>query len=154
MDNIEVSYMTLDDLNSISARLSTDFDGFWSYNTIKSEIDKPESIFLVAKCNNEIVGFADIWKAIDIIHLMDIVVAKQYRQKNIASFLLNKIINLCSENNINELTLEVIEKNIPAIKLYKKFNFKVIGNRKNYYGVNNNAIIMTLYIDEFFKEEI
>lgn len=154
MDNIEVSNMTLDDLNSISSRLSTDFDSFWNYNTIKSEIDKPESIFLVAKCNNEIIGFADIWKAIDIIHLMDIVVAKSHRQKNVGSFLLNKIINLCLENNINELTLEVSEKNIAAINLYKKFNFKEVGIRKNYYGVNNNAIIMTLYIDESFKEEI
>ena len=154
MDNIEVSYMTLDDLNSISSKLSTDFDSFWSYNTIKSEIDKPDSIFLVAKHNDEIVGFADIWKAIDVMHLMDIVVAKKYRQKNIASLLLNKIIKLCIENNMNELTLEVSEKNTPAINLYKKFNFKEIGNRKNYYGVNNNAIIMTLYIDEFFKEEI
>ncbi len=148
MDNIEVSYMTLDDLNSISSRLSTDFDSFWNYNTIKSEIDKPESIFLVAKYINEIVGFADIWQAIDVIHLMDIVVSKKYRQKNIASILLNKIIDLCYEKNINEITLEVSEKNIPAINLYKKFNFKEVGLRKNYYGVNNNAIIMTLYIDK------
>ena len=148
MDNIEVSHMTIDDLNYISSRLSTDFDGFWTYNTIKSEIEKIDSTFLVAKVNNEIVGFADIWKAIDVMHLMDIVVAKEYRQKNIASILLKEIINICVENNINELTLEVSEKNIPAINLYKKFNFKEIGNRKNYYGVDNNAVIMTLYIDK------
>ena len=148
MDNIEISYMTLDDLNSISNKLSTDFDSFWNYNTIKSEIYKHDSTFLVAKYNDEIVGFADIWQAIDIMHLMDIVVVKEYRQKNIASLLLNKIINICFENNITELTLEVSEKNIPAINLYKKFNFKEVGIRKNYYGVDNNAIIMTLYIDK------
>lgn len=146
MNNFQISYMTLEDLNSISSTLITDFDSFWSYTTIKSEINNPDSYVLVIKENNQIVGFAGIWKAVDIMHLMDIVVAKSHRRKHIASFLLEEIINITSENNINELTLEVSEKNLPAINLYTKFGFKELGIRKNYYGVNNNAIIMTLYI--------
>ena len=57
-----------------------------------------------------------------------------------------EVATLSLENNINELTLEVSQNNLPAINLYTKFGFKELGIRKNYYGVNNNAIIMTLYI--------
>ena len=148
MDNLQISFMTLEDLDEISSSLEIEFDSFWNYNIIKSEIDNPDSFVLVVKQASKIIGFAGIWKAVDVMHLMDIVIAKSYRRKNIASFLMNEIINLSLKNNIHEITLEVSEKNLPAIRLYTKFGFKELGIRKNYYGVNNNAIIMTLYIDK------
>lgn len=154
MNDFTVSFMTLEDLDSIAPILSTEFDDFWSYMTLKSELEKDDSFVLVAKQDSKIVGFADIWKAIDVMHLMDIVVAKDYREKHIGSLLMNEIIKLCIAKDIYELTLEVKENNTPAINLYKKFGFKDIGIRKNYYGANNNAVIMTLYIDKNFKEEL
>lgn len=154
MHNFQISFMSLEDLDNISSKLNTEFDSFWNYNIIKSEINNPDSIVLVAKEDNQIIGFAGIWKAIDIMHLMDIVVAKAYRRKKIASLLLEQLINLSIEHNINELTLEVSQNNLPAINLYNKFGFKELGIRKNYYGVNNNAIIMTLYIDKNKEEHL
>ena len=148
MDNIEITKMTLQDLESLSPILETEFDNFWNFTTLKSEIENPDSIVIIAKSNNEILGFAGIWKAVDIMHIMDIVVAKKHRNKHIGQAMLEELIQLCKNNNIYELTLEVRQDNTPAINLYTKYNFKKIGERKNYYGVNNNAIIMTLYIDK------
>lgn len=148
MDNIEITEMTMQDLESLSPILETEFDNFWTPSTLKSEIENPDSIVIVAKSNNEILGFAGIWKAVDIIHIMDIVVAKKHRRKHIGKAMLEKLIQLCIQNNIYELTLEVRQDNAPAINLYTNYNFKKIGERKNYYGANNNAIIMTLYIDK------
>ena len=148
MDNLKITEMTLDDLNTITPILETEFDNFWNYNTIKSELENENSIIIVAKIGNNIVGFACIWKAVDVMHIMDIVVSKKYRRHHIGRALLKELINLTYKNNINELTLEVKHDNIPAINLYTSFNFQKIGERKNYYGVNNNAIIMTLYIDK------
>jgi ribosomal-protein-alanine N-acetyltransferase len=42
------------------------------------------------------------------------------------------------------IMLEVNENNKPAINFYKKNGFKIISVRKDYYGSNQNAIIMTL----------
>lgn len=148
MDNIEITKMTLQDLESLSPILETEFDNFWTPTTLKSEIENPDSIVIIAKNNSEILGFAGIWKAVDIMHIMDIVVAKKHRTKHIGQAMLEELIQLCKNNNIYELTLEVRQDNTPAINLYTKYNFKKIGERKNYYGVNNNAIIMTLYIDK------
>ena len=41
------------------------------------------------------------------------------------------------------ITLEVRDDNTPAIELYKKFNFDILGRRKKYYNNVNDAIIMT-----------
>lgn len=148
MDNLQITEMTLDDLNIIKPILETEFDDFWNYNTIKSELENENSKMLVARYDTNIVGFASIWKAIDFMHITDIVVSKKYRRKHIGKALLQALIDLTIEDNIHELTLEVKQDNIPAINLYTSFNFQKIGERKNYYGVNNNAIIMTLYIDK------
>ena len=42
----------------------------------------------------------------------------------------------------NKFLLEVNEKNARALKLYKKIGFEKISIRKNYYGKDENAVIM------------
>ena len=143
MDNIEISFMTIPDLESISQNLQTDFDDFWNYTTLKNELENTNSTYIVAKNNNIIVGFAGIWKAVDDIHITNIVVKKDFRNNGIGSLLLQKLIELSKQKDITSITLEVNELNICAIKLYEKFGFKKVGIRKKYYNNINNAIIMT-----------
>lgn len=142
---ISISKMTLLDLLQIKDTLVSEFDDFWNFDIFKSELKNENSKYLVAKFNNEIVGFAGIWKAVDDVHITNIVTKKCYRNNGIASQLLKKLIELAKRENVLSLTLEVSDNNIYAIKLYEKYNFKKIGLRKNYYSQNENAIIMTLY---------
>ena len=60
-----------------------------------------------------------------------IYVKEEYRKKGVATELLNYMI---TTNNFNNITLEVNIKNLNAINLYKKFDFKIINIRKNYYN--------------------
>ena len=57
---------------------------------------------------------------------------------------MEKLIKICEQKNISNITLEVNENNIYAIKLYEKFDFKEIGRRKKYYNGIDTAIIMEL----------
>lgn len=143
--NLTVVPMQLSDLEEIKDTLSNEFDDFWTYSVFKSELINPNSSYLVAKLNNEIVGFAGIWISIDDVHLTNIVVKKVKRHHGIAKQLLAELIHLAKQTHKSSLTLEVNEKNTYAIALYEKYNFKKIGIRKNYYPQNENAIIMTLY---------
>ena len=144
MDNIEISNMTLLDLECISDILQSDFDDFWNVTTLKSELLNPNSKYIVAKFNNTIVGFAGIWKSVDEVHITNIVVNKNFRKQNIGSLMLSKLIGLAKlEPNISSITLEVNSNNIAAIKLYEKFGFNVVGLRKNYYNNIDDAIIYT-----------
>lgn len=139
--------MTTSDLDNIQDVLQSDFDDFWSYSILKSELFNENSKVIVAKLDNTIVGFASIWKAVDDAHITNIVTHKKYRKLGIASKLLEELIKIAKSYNVQSLTLEVNEENIPAQNLYKKYQFKILGKRKNYYK-DKAAIIMTL----FFKE--
>lgn len=144
MDNVEISMMSISDLELIKESLLTDFDDFWNYNTFKSELLNPNSKYIVAKTNNEILGFAGIWKSVDDIHITNIVTAKKYRNKHIGSLMLSELIEMAkNEKDITSLTLEVNSNNIPAQKLYEKFGFNVVGIRKKYYNNIDDAIIYT-----------
>ncbi len=141
--NIKITSMNSQDLESIKNILNSDFDDFWNYNILKEELNNKNSRYLVAKLNNEVIGFAGIKIVIDEADIMNIVVKKNFRNNGIGSLLLENLINLSKSLNISSLSLEVNEKNISAISLYKKFNFKEVGKRKNYYK-DSDAILMSI----------
>lgn len=139
-----ISEMNLQDLENIKGCLLTDFDNFWSYNILKQELENGKSKYFVAKQENEIVGFAGILLIIDQVNIMNIVVKKDKRNFGIGSLLLEEIIRYSKIHNATSITLEVNEKNILAIKLYKKYGFKQVGLRRKYYNNEDNAILMDL----------
>lgn len=145
MDNVQISKMTISDLNEIENILFSDFDDFWNINVFKNELLNPNSKYIVAKVDNKIIGYAGIWKSVDDVHITNIVTAKNVRRQNIGNILLSNLIQMAkTENGITSITLEVNSNNIPAQKLYEKFDFKVVGLRKKYYNNTDDAIIMTL----------
>ena len=148
MDNVDISIMSVSDLELIKDSLLTDFDDFWNFNTFKNELLNPNSKYIVAKSNNKIIGFAGIWKSVDDVHITNIVTAKEYRNQNIGSLMLSKLIEMAeTEKNITSITLEVNSNNLPAQKLYEKFGFTVVGLRKKYYNNIDDALIYTKYLN-------
>ena len=141
--NLEIYNMTDYHLSLIKYILIDDFDDFWTYDVLQEELNNPNSEYFVAKLENNILGFAGIWKAVDDVHITDIVVKKSNRQTGIGSKLLEKLIQTAKSQNFNSITLEVNEHNQPAINLYLKYGFKNVGFRKKYYNNKDNAIIMT-----------
>ena len=133
--------MDIQDLEEIKDVLLSDFDDFWSYEVLREELLSDSSLYIVAKKQNEIIGFAGIKIIIDESDIMNIVVKKSYRNNGIGSLLLENLILTSNKKNLNFINLEVDCKNTIAINLYKKFGFEEISLRKNYYK-NNDAIIM------------
>ncbi len=140
---IEISTMMLNDLEQIKKNLQTDFDDFWNFEIFKEELANNNSMYLVLRYENEIVSFGGIKIILDEADIMNIVTKKDKRNQGFAKFLLNELITIAEEQNCKTITLEVDENNLPAIKLYKDFEFKDVGKRKNYYKNGNTAILMT-----------
>ena len=90
MDNVEISNMTISDFELISPVLVSNFDDFWSPEILKSELNNPNSHYIIAKIDDIIVGFAGIWKSIDDVHITDIVVRKDFRKKRYRKFITTK----------------------------------------------------------------
>lgn len=154
MDKIDICKMDVNDLESIKDILFTEFDDFWTYNIFKEELINPNSQYIVAKIDDNIVGFAGIWKAVDVIHITNIVTKKNLRNKGIGSILLDNLIKISYKiEDVISITLEVNENNLPAINLYKKYGFKKVGLRKKYYNNQNNALLMTKELKGETNEE-
>lgn len=140
---INICEMTLIDLNSISNILCDEFDDFWTYNTLKSELTSNYSKYFIAKIGENTVGFAGLKIILDEAELMNIVVRKSYRGNGISSLLLNYLLIYVHNLNVNTIHLEVAKNNTIAIHLYENFGFQKIGFRDKYYGTQG-AILMKL----------
>ena len=110
-------------------------------------IDEIDSLFRKYFCYEEedILGYFCIDIIYEKIELVNIFVKNEYRNRKIGSFMLKYLIDFANNNNIYNITLEVDEKNIYAIKLYEKYGFIKKAIRKNYYN-NSDGILMELII--------
>lgn len=116
------------------------------YELVESEFsvkysDNVYTNWLIYETDNKIVGFLNYDSIYDKAEIEYIYVDPLYRNKNIATNLLNEMIRLLNESNINSITLEVRSDNTSAINFYEKNNFKNAAIRKNYYG-SVDAILM------------
>lgn len=153
-NNIKILPMTMEDLEVIKYDLEEKFDKFWTYGILKSEIANINSRYIVAECKNEIVGFAGFTLIVDEANVMNIVIKKEKRKQGIGSLLLEQLIYIAKELKAATITLEVNSNNVPAINLYKKFNFQEVGLRKKYYNNTDDALIMTKKLIENKRVDI
>jgi len=94
---------------------------------------------------SEVVGMIVVWLILDEAHIATIAVHPQYRRLGIGRKLLLTALHECVAQGASTATLEVRERNLIAIDMYRKFGFEVVGRRKRYYNdTNEDAILMTL----------
>ncbi len=141
-EKIKILPMTNEDIDFLSTNLNSDFDDFWNINNLKNDFSNLNSTYLIARVENEIVGFAGFLKICDEANIMNIVTKKNKRNLGIGSKLLENLILYAKNQNCKSITLEVNEHNNIAIHLYEKYNFKRIGLRKKYYNNTDDAILM------------
>ena len=144
MSDIQISEMTLSDLEEIKTNLSDNFDDFWSYNVFKSELSNIYSKYVVARQYGNIIGFAGMQIILDEGNIMNIVTKTENRKLGIATLMLNELLSIAKKSKLRLINLEVNDKNLAALHLYEKFGFKQVGLRKKYYNNTDNAILMTL----------
>ena len=92
----------------------------------------------------KIVAYAIVYKNFDFYELFKIGVSNEFQNTGIGSQLLREIKKECGSI---PLKLEVSSKNLNAIAFYKKMGFKKDGLRKNYYGQNDDGILMEWFSD-------
>ena len=110
------------------------------------------------KNKKNVLGYIVFYGTIESTDVFEIAIKKEYQGRGFGEMLLTESIkklieeekNLENKNinknfSENKFLLEVNENNVKALRLYKKIGFKEIFIRKNYYGENENAIIMVTY---------
>lgn len=141
--NLIIEMMTSKDIDGVFEVEKNCFEHHWSKESFKKELINENARYLVAKLGGKIVGYVGIWLILDEGHITNVAVHNDYRGQKIGDKLVQALVNLCKENNINSMTLEVRVSNIVAQNLYKKYGFKLAGIRKEYYSDNKeDAMIM------------
>ena len=142
-NNLIIRPMTMDDVDEVYIVEEDCFVDPWSKESIRKDLKNNLARYLVAQLDDKIVGYVGIWFVVDEGHITNVAVHSDYRGKKIGDKLVKEMVELCKENNIVAMTLEVRASNIVAQNLYKKYGFKMGGIRKEYYSDNKeDAIIM------------
>jgi ribosomal-protein-alanine N-acetyltransferase len=104
--------------------------------------------FFVAVEAGRLLGYGALSTVLDEGSLDNIAVDPACRRRGVAQRLLEALITQGQAQTLAFITLEVREHNEPAIGLYEKNGFQVVGRRKNYYEKpREDAILMTLTLE-------
>lgn len=116
----------------------------WSEQTFLQEIIENEfAVYIVADLNGFIIGYAGLWRILEEGHITNIAVHPDFRRKGLGKKLLFQLMKQTSKQGIDKFTLEVRRSNSPAIGLYLRMGFSLMGVRPGYYDDNGeDALIM------------
>ena len=96
-----------------------------------------------------IVGFVIFHIAADVSEIYNIAVENSNARSGIGKELMAAAIHESGRRKASKVVLEVRKSNDPAINFYLKFNFKVAGERKNYYSNPiEDAYVMELEVSD------
>jgi ribosomal-protein-alanine N-acetyltransferase len=142
---IVVDRMKVEDLPAVHVIERESFSTPWPAHAYRQELENNRlAHYIVARCGDEIVGFAGMWLLVDEAHVTTFATRQAWRRQGIGERLLLALLDLAVARGAHEATLEVRPSNAAARRLYGKYGFKVVGVRPRYYSDNNeDALIMT-----------
>ncbi|MDD6727790.1 MAG: ribosomal protein S18-alanine N-acetyltransferase [Eubacteriales bacterium] len=139
---MEIKDFTKEHLDDVYKIEKECFSSPWSREDLAKQLEIETSHFYVAVEDGKAVGYMGLQIFSGEGYVTNVAVLPKYRKRGIALALLEKAM----ENEMDFITLEVRESNLPAIKLYEKVGFENMGIRPNFYeNPKENAIIMTKY---------
>ena len=93
-----------------------------------------DTAFGVAVVENGVpVAYGGMLTVLDEGQITNIATLPDYRRRGFAAEVLTALLAGARSRKLAFVTLEVRESNAPAIALYEKFGFAVVGRRKNFY---------------------
>lgn len=125
----------------------------WSPNLFLSEMGELRNrTYLVAKIGRDVVGYGGIMCYGEEAHITTIAVDPNHHRRKIGTRLLYELIREGIRLGGRAVSLEVRVSNWGAQELYRKFGFRPVGTRKNYYQeTGEDALVM--WADEIRTRE-
>lgn len=87
----------------------------------------------VCEVDQKIVGFVIVSLTADECHVLNLGVAREHQHQGYGTILMNHVIHEAKQVGAGIIYLEVRKSNTRAISLYRKLDFHLIGERKDYY---------------------
>jgi ribosomal-protein-alanine N-acetyltransferase len=128
------------------------FSNPWSDATFRGEVQNKGISFpvvIVHEPDQRLAGYVIYWQIRDEVQITNIALHPDFRRRGIGETVLTVILKEIRGKGATFVTLEVRSSNTPAVSLYRKLGFKVLGTRKGYYGNPvEDAYVMGLALGE------
>ena len=147
MDMLIIRDMKYDDCEAVAEIDRNTFSIPFSVEGYRRECDDPKAVTLVAESEGKIIGYANLWNIDGDVTLNNLAVSAGERSNGVGTRLMEEILSRFSDCEF--ITLEVRRSNEGAIRFYRKFGFRQVGLRKNFYEKpTEDAVLMTLLVGE------
>lgn len=105
----------------------------------------------VMRRDGEPAAYAVMLLVLDEAHLLNISVARSMQRRGLGSVCLGHLFKQAHQRGATQFFLEVRPSNAPALALYRRHGFMVVGRRKRYYpapdGEREDAQVMRLELN-------
>ena len=151
---MEVEDFSPSDLEAVLEIETCSFRNPWGSKSFRNELSCKESLSLVMKGNEAdhrqtVVGYMCGRLIDDEIYILKLAVLEDWRGCGVASRLLKEGLRRAAERNTVTAVLDVRLSNQPAIALYKKQGFQMIGVKPKYYSdTGEDALVMRKNLKE------
>lgn len=143
MNEITYRPMREEDVKRVAELEAICFRTPWSYRSLLGELSNNVAHYIVAVSDNTVVGYAGSWIMFDEVHMTNIAVDPDMRNRGIATNMIIRLMGFAIERGGERMTLEVRENNHRAQRLYASLDFAYAGMRKRYYtDTGENALIL------------
>ena len=120
-----------------------DYAPHWLRPQLEAELLRPDSVFLSAESpDSRLCGYFIGRILEEELQVLSISVGPAYLRRAIAARLLDCAFSKARLKGCARATLEVSERNIPALNLYKKSGFQIVGKRVKFYNDGSSALLM------------
>ncbi len=121
-------------------------EDFWSEKAIREALERSDILYGAEfSKEGEPIGYFLGAASFEEAELYRIAVLPEFRGKGHGGHIMEKFLNSLPKKT-ERVFLEVRESNLPAVGLYKKYGFKLISARKNYYG-DEDGLVFQLTVD-------
>jgi ribosomal-protein-alanine N-acetyltransferase len=146
----QIEPMRLGDLDAVVEIERLSFRSPWSGQIFLEEMARDWAHVDVVRdaARGTVLAFGNYWLVADEVHLLNVATDPVARRAGHASRMLAHIVEFGRRHACRVVTLEVRRSNLAAARLYRRFGFRVVGVRPNYYAEDQeDAIVMLLDLD-------
>ena len=154
MPDWHLEAITPRDLDKILTIDRTAFKRSWHRKSFLEELACDNAYSYVARTQLvdqriEIIAYVFLRILLTEMHILRIAVAREFQDRGVATWLLQRCCALAKQKKVYSLLIEVRPTNKTAIALYRKSGFQVLEKRPHYYPENGeDALVMVKHLKE------
>jgi ribosomal-protein-alanine N-acetyltransferase len=144
--------MQVADLEAVLAIESCAYSVPWTHGNFIDSLAAGYLAQVLCCDDGRVLGYFLAMQGAGELHLLNIAVAPQYQGQGHALSLLDALLVLCRGMGFGQIWLEVRQSNERARRIYRRYGFTEVGQRRAYYpcadGTREDAVLMSMNLHQ------